>query len=90
LDAGLGGLDDERQLAYAADCACVLYSHNASDFFRLHAEWVAAGREHAGIILAPQQQYSIGEQLRRVLRIRARISAEGMRNRIEFLTNWDR
>jgi hypothetical protein len=89
LEAGLNGAPDERQLAYATERECVRYSHNASDFYRLHTEWVSAGREHAGMILAPQQRFSIGEQLRRILRIRAAASAESMRNRAEFLTNWD-
>lgn len=89
LEAGLTGSPDEQQLAHAAELECVLYSHNASDFFRLHTEWVSAGREHVGMILAPQQRFSIGEQLRRILRIRAAVSAENMKNRAEFLTNWD-
>ena len=83
------GMPDEQQLAYASNRGCVLYSHNASVFCRLHTEWVSAGREHARIILAPQQRYSIGEQLRRTLRIRASASAKTMRNRVEFLANWD-
>ncbi len=88
LEAGLTGKPDEEQSAFAAERACVVYSHNASDFFRLHGEWVRAGREHAGMILAPQQRFSVGEQLRRILRIRATASAESMRNRLEFLANW--
>ncbi len=82
------GDPDGRQLGYAAENGFVVYTHNIPDFCRLHAEWLAAGREHAGIILAQQQRYSIGEQLRRILRIRAALSAEDMRNRAEFLSNW--
>lgn len=70
LEAGLTGADDGQQLAYATGRQSVLYSHNASDFYRLHTEWVSAGREHAGMILAPQQRFSVGDQLRRILRIR--------------------
>jgi hypothetical protein len=88
LEAGLKGAPDEQQLAYATERECVLYSHNASDFYRLHTEWVSAGREHAGMILVPQQRYAVGEQLRRILRIRASKSAHSMRNRVEFLGNW--
>jgi len=35
-----------------------------------------------------QQRFSVGEQLRRILRIRTAISADAMRDRIEFLANW--
>jgi hypothetical protein len=88
LDAALTGQSDEEQLAYATERGCVLYSHNASDFYRLHTDWISAAREHAGMIVAPQQRFSVGEQLRRILRIRAIVRAESMRNRIEFLSNW--
>lgn len=88
LEVGLSGTPDEDQLRFAAEHGCVLYSHNTSDFYRLHTEWISAGRGHAGMILAPQQRFSVGEQLRRILRIRATASAANMRNRIEFLTNW--
>ncbi|HBY59052.1 MAG TPA: hypothetical protein DEH78_04480 [Solibacterales bacterium] len=88
LEAGLSGAPDEQQLAHATAGDCVLYSHNSSDFYRLHTEWLSVGRVHAGMILAPQQRFSIGEQLRRILRIRAAVSAEAMRNRAEFLGTW--
>ena len=87
-DAGLMTKPDDEHLAYATEHGCVLYSFNVSDFYRLHTEWINAGREHAGMILAPQQRYSVGEQLRRVLRIRSSASVPSMRNRVEFLGNW--
>ena len=88
LDAGLAGQSDDEQLAFATDQGCVLYTFNVSDFYRIHAEWAAAGREHGGMILAAQQRFSIGEQLRRVLRLRATETASSMRNQIQFLGNW--
>jgi hypothetical protein len=62
---------------------------DASEFYRLHTESVSVRRTHAGIIVALQQRFSGGEQLHRILHIRGTINAEGMRNRIEFLANWD-
>jgi hypothetical protein len=53
LDAALVGKSDDEQLAFAAEHGCVLYTFNVSDFYRLHTVWVGAGREHAGMILAP-------------------------------------
>jgi hypothetical protein len=67
LDAGLIGKSDEEQLAFATERGCVLYTFNVSDFYRLHTQWASAGREHAGMILAPQQRFSVGEQLPRQL-----------------------
>ena len=88
-EAGLISKTDEEQLAFAAERGCVLYTFNVSDYYRLHTEWATAGREHSGIVLATQQRYSVGEQLRRVLRLRATLSAEEMRSHVEFLGNWN-
>lgn len=88
LDAGLIGAPDEEQLAFAAERGCVLYTFNVSDFYRLHTQWLNAGREHAGMILAPQQRFSVGEQLHRILRLRAAVAAGSIRNQVDFLNNW--
>jgi Tfp pilus assembly protein PilZ len=58
------------------------------DFYRIHSEWMREGKSHSGIILGTQQHYSVGEQMRRLLRLINRLTAEEMQNRIEFLTAW--
>jgi hypothetical protein len=88
LDAGRIGKPDEDQLAFAAVNECVLYTFNVADFCRLHMSWIGAGREPAGMILAPQQRFSVGEQLHRILRLRATSTAGSMRNQVEFISNW--
>jgi hypothetical protein len=80
--------DDELHLAYATEQGRVLYSFNIGDFYHLHTMCLLGGRSHAGLILAPQQRYSVGEQMRRVLRLMARKSAEEMVNQVEFLSQW--
>jgi hypothetical protein len=40
------------------------------------------------MILAAQQRFSVGEQLRRILRLRAGTTMASMRGRVEFLGNW--
>ena len=87
LDAGLAGKSDDEQLAFASEHGCLLYTFNVSDFDRLHTEWAGTQREHGGIILAPQQRFPFGEQLRRILRLRATTTAARMRNQVEFLGN---
>jgi hypothetical protein len=87
-DAGLVGKSDDEQLGYAAGHGCVFYTFNVSDFYRLHTEYLDEGKGHAGMILAPQQRFSVGEQLRRILRLRAAMSGEAMRNQVESLSNW--
>jgi Domain of unknown function (DUF5615) len=88
LDAHMIDREDVDHLEYAASQVCVLYSFNARDYLRLHQEYMAAGKSHTGIILAPQQQYSVGEQLRRLLRLMATKSAEDMIDHVEFLSSW--
>jgi hypothetical protein len=39
-------------------------------------------------IILGQQNYSIGEQMRRLLRLISTKSAEEMRNQVEFLSAW--
>jgi hypothetical protein len=88
LESGLTGRPDEEQLVFATDHGCVLYTFNVSDFYRLHTLWISSGREHAGMILAHQQRFSVGEQLHRILNLRATKSFESMKNQVEFLSNW--
>ena len=83
------GKTDDEQLAFAAGEGCILYTYNVSDFFRIHNEWLEAGREHGGIILVHQQRFTVGEQLRRILRLRSAFTAKSMRNEVEFLSNWN-
>ena len=42
----------------------------------------------AGLILARQQQYAVGEHLRRLLRLMTQLTAEERHNRVEFLSAW--
>jgi hypothetical protein len=88
MDAGLAGKSDDEQLAFAAEHGCVLYTFNVSDFYRLHTVWAGGEREHAGMMLAPQQRFPVGEQLRRLLRLRAATTTVRMRNQVAFLGNW--
>ncbi|MDQ3013084.1 MAG: DUF5615 family PIN-like protein [Acidobacteriota bacterium] len=64
-EAGMNKRKDWEQLEFATSCGHVLYSFNTKDFFKLHTEFLSRGQTHAGMILAPQQQFSIGEQTRR-------------------------
>jgi hypothetical protein len=88
IEAGMIARPDEEHLDFAGSQKRVLYSFNVSDFSRLHGEFVATGRFHAGIVLARQQHYSVGEQMRRLLRLIANRTAAEMEMQIEFLSAW--
>jgi hypothetical protein len=78
---------DEAHLSTAANLGRVLYTYNTADFCILHQDWTTRKHQHAGIVVASQQRYSVGEELRRLMRLIAGLSAEQMQNRLEFLSS---
>ena len=88
-EAAMIARPDQEHLEYATGQGRVLYSFNRRDFYRLHTEFLQHGKTHAGIILARQQHYSVGEQMRRLLNLNAARSATDMENTVEFLSVWD-
>lgn len=87
-EAGIAGVDDEAQMRHAEERGHVIVTNNIADFTALHARWLAEGRHHAGIVVFPQQAYSIGETVRRLTHLRRTLSAEAMRDRLEWLNAW--
>jgi Domain of unknown function (DUF5615) len=68
-DASRQSFSDEEQLIWATEQGRVIYSYNRSDFCRLHGEFLAIARSHAGIIVLQQQRYSVGPQVRGLLKL---------------------
>jgi len=79
---------DTDHLEFATSQGCVLYSFNIGDFQQLHSAYLTQGKHHSGIVLCQQQRYNLGEQMRRLLTIAGRISAEEMRDSLIFLSAW--
>jgi hypothetical protein len=86
LEAGMIERGDGEHLAFATAESRALFSFNVGDFARLHAAWLARGEAHAGMILAPQQRYAVGELVRRLVALVGARSAEDLRGRVEFLS----
>jgi hypothetical protein len=87
-EAALRTADDDVHLAHAARSGAVLVSNNIRDFVVLHRRWLADGREHAGLVLFPQQTLGIGAILRGLLRLQDELTAEEMHGRLEWLNDW--
>ena len=85
LDSNKVGESDQTQLDYAHQTQRVLYTFNVGDFCRLHKEYLSDGRTHSGIIVVYRQRYTVGEQLRLLIRIAETRSAEEMKNQLMFL-----
>lgn len=87
-DAAMIERPDEEHLAYATTQGRILYSFNKGDYYRLHTELLIRAMSHSGIVLADHRRYSVGEQMRRLLKLIASKSAEDMENQVEFLSAW--
>lgn len=85
VEAGNVGATDEEHLEFAIQSGRIIYTFNVGDFARLHQAYLQQQKVHAGIIVIPEQRYSIGEKIRRLAGLVASTTAEGMRNRMEFL-----
>lgn len=84
-EIGTTSFSDEDQLILATEQQRVFYTFNVGDFCQLHSLYIAQGQTHAGIIIS-SQEYSVGEQMRRVLKLMAANSAEEMLNQLVFLS----
>lgn len=75
--------DDDVLLA-AATSESRLMLTNDPDFLKIHAEWLASGRSHAGIVFW-QQNLGIGEAMRRILQYALKTTPEDAANNVKFL-----
>lgn len=89
LDERLRGCTDEEQLVFATSVGRAIFSHNVGDFMRIHGVFMRDNRSHSGIVLVRQGRYSVGELLRRLTNLARAVESEEMRNRLEFLNDWD-
>ena len=87
-EVGLLGAEDLEQPRWCAERGRVLISHNVSDFCRHHRDLLRSGETHAALVLVQQQSLSIGERLRRLVKLSGARSTAQMKNRIEFLSHW--
>jgi flavorubredoxin len=85
IEAGMSGVSDNEQLKFAAEQHRVIYSFNVGDFAKLHSQLLASGEQHYGIVVIPDQRYSIGEKIRRLADFVSKTSAEEMIDRMVYL-----
>ena len=79
------GTADREQLAFAVAQGRAIYTFNVGDFAKLHRHYLRNSNDHFGIIVIPDQRYTIGEKIRRVAGLISRFTAEEMINRMEYL-----
>ena len=85
IEAGMMGMPDADQLAFAAAQQRVIYTFNVGDFCRLHNEYIVSGSKHFGIVVVPRQRYSIGQQVRGISLLTETIKPEDMQSNLVLL-----
>ncbi|NUQ65620.1 MAG: DUF5615 family PIN-like protein [Pirellulales bacterium] len=85
IEANQCGATDREQLAFAARQGRAIYTFNVGDFARLHREYLRQSIDHCGILVIPDQRYSVGQKVRRLAGFIRSVTAEGMANRMEYL-----
>ena len=85
FEAGRTRVPDGEQLEFATENGSVIYTANVADYAELHKEWMAAERDHAGIIARVYQQLDVGEQIRRLDRVLQEYEGRDMTNVFVYL-----
>lgn len=83
VDAGMLGASDDEQLETAASRQLTLLTHNRVDFEEQIRKYFAAGKSHAGIIIATR--HSPQEIVRRLLIILDSTTADEMLNQVRYI-----
>jgi hypothetical protein len=85
-EASMRGERDEKHFAYAVRKGYVLVTANIGDYVPIFRAWVAAGRNHPGMVVIPhpkaQQPAAVASAL---CDLYEGLEAEEMRNRMEWI-----
>lgn len=82
----LQGFSDEEHLRMATSQRRSIVSFNTPDYKKLHAQWLEAGQEHAGIIVS--EQLLIGETIRRLVNLLNEVTRDEMTNQLRWLQTY--
>ncbi len=77
---------DAKQLAYAVSRRYTILTYNIRDYVDLARYYAENGLDHFGIIVSAQLDFK--ELFRRALRLLSTYTAEDMKNRFEWLSNF--
>jgi uncharacterized protein with PIN domain len=87
-EAGRQRVSDLEQLEFATAEGRVIYTANRQDYARLHSQWMAVGRDHAGIITRSRQGLRVGDQVRGLTKICNAFEPAEFSNLFEYLEAW--
>lgn len=84
LEKKMIGTADRDQFHYAADTQAIFFTHD-HHFFEIATGLTAEGKDHWGVIFVEMNKLSIGECIKRLALYAELLTAEEMKNIVEFL-----
>jgi hypothetical protein len=85
-EAGQRGADDSEQILFATQRGYSILTYNINDYPHQHYEIVTSGETHARIIVGTREDPR--RNIRALLNLLSRLSAEAMKGQIVYLNNW--
>lgn len=84
IEKGLTGISDIEHFRYASDMQAVIFTHD-HHFLEIAKALTEKGKEHWGVIFIEINKLSVGECIKRLGLYADILSADEMKNQIEFL-----
>ena len=84
VEKGLTGVSDIEHFRYASEIQAVIFTHDYH-FLQIANTLTTEGEEHWGVIYVEMNRLSIGECIKRLALYADVLSAEEMKNKIDFL-----
>lgn len=83
-DLDMRGADDDVLLDKARQLGRLMLTSD-QDFLVIHAQWMNASKDHAGIAYWPGGWLKVGEAVRRIIEYAGSTNAEQARNTLHYL-----
>lgn len=77
---------DDEQLDFCEAQRLVIVTANQGDYAMLHAERLASGQSHAGIIILTRQQIGPGLVITKLMSLQEQFDEDQMRDSIHFIS----
>lgn len=84
IEKGLKGISDMEHFRYASEIQAVIFTHD-HHFLQIAKTLTVEGKEHWGVIYVEMNRLGIGECIKGLALYADILSAEEMKNKIEFL-----
>ncbi len=84
IEDGMVGVADMEHFKYALTTQSVIFTHD-HHFLEIAKKLTGEGKNHWGVIFVEMNKLSVGECIRRLAFYAEVLSAEEMKNQIEFL-----